>query len=452
MNFNPEVIEKIGELISAEVGRVMPDPQSIGEIEQTMRELLKVVGEKALSKRLEALDAQQPLQMEKPCRCGGKQRYLFRRQATILSVFGRVKYRRRYYGCGQCGQGESPLDRRLGIKAGEVTAGLAELLALLGIEQSFAEASRKLERFVLFRVSDNTIRKETERFGQFQAEEEALWKARSQDEEWLQEQERKQAKRAGRLYGSVDGVMTPCKGEWREMKVVAWYRVEKTPSHGKPPCSGDEVGEQGDLQACDITYHCDLTTAEQFSDLFWATACQRQAGAFEELVFVCDGAPWIWKMIEYHFPQATQIVDWYHASSYLPPIAEAAFGKDTPKYQRWLEHARALLWEGQVDALCAECQKLAHQPAAAQAVQAALSYYRNHQKRLDYARFREQGYFIGSGTVESGEKQIAAQRLKVAGAHWSEEGAVKTAKARAAWLSHQWQPLAQKRARLPLAA
>jgi len=69
---------------------------------------------------------------------------------------------------------------------------------------------------------------------------------------------------------------------------------------------------------------------------------------------------------------------------------------------------------------------------------------------MDYARFRQKGYFVGSGTVESGGKQISGLRLKRAGARWTEHGAVTTAKARAAWLSGQWDLLASKRAALPM--
>jgi hypothetical protein len=60
-------------------------------------------------------------------------------------------------------------------------------------------------------------------------------------------------------------------------------------------------------------------------------------------------------------------------------------------------------------------------------------------------------YQIGSGTIESGCKQITSQRLKRLGARWTLEGARSTAKARAAWLSNQWDLLAVLRAALPLA-
>jgi hypothetical protein len=113
---------------------------------------------------------------------------------------------------------------------------------------------------------------------------------------------------------------------------------------------------------------------------------------------------------------------------------------------------RSQLWEGQIDALIHDCQLYASHPSAAIAVQRAVSYFSHNQKRMDYARFRQLGYFIGSGTVESAGKQIAGLRLKRAGARWNETGAVATAKARAAWLSDHWDDLAARRAALPLAA
>ena len=452
MEFSTKVVEKMAEIMAEEMVKLMPEPENIREIETGMREFLRQVGAEAMKRYLERADEVEPLEKSKPCECEGEQRYMFRRKAVIVSVFGRVSYKRRYYSCASCGKGQAPLDKRMKIGAGEVTAGLAELLALAGVEAAFEESSRFVERFLLFRINDNTLRKETERFGELQKAREEEWKKHSQDEAWLQERLQKFSKLPGRMYGSIDGVMAPCKGEWRELKNIAWYRVEPVRSYQPRRHHASQVGEQNDLQAQDITYHCDIQTPDQFGRLFWATACQRKADLYEELIFVCDGAVWIWKLIERYFPHAIQIVDWYHASEYLPPIAEAAFGKDTPEYHAWLDQARYLLWEGQIDDLIHDCQLLTSFPAAEKPVYNAVSYFSNNQKRMDYARFRQLGYFIGSGTVESAGKQIAGLRLKRAGARWTEPGAIATAKARAAWLSDQWDDLAVRRANLPLAA
>jgi hypothetical protein len=172
---------------------------------------------------------------------------------------------------------------------------------------------------------------------------------------------------------------------------------------------------------------------------------EHQADRAEELVFVCDGAAWIWKLIEHYFPQAVQIVDWYHACQYLYPVAEALF--DTPEQQgEWVEEMKAFLWEGEVEVVIQTCQKLLAKvgPPA----QRLMTYYSNNQERMRYAVFRQADYVIGSGTVESGCKQVVSLRLKRPGATWSLAGASATAKARAAWLSGSWDALCA----LPLAA
>jgi hypothetical protein len=449
MKFSTEAVEKMAEIMVQELNKIGAEGQGIREVETTMREFLREVGGQALGNYLEQQD-EQLLEQEEVCACGEAMTYQCRRPAMIVSVFGRVRYRRGYYLCEECHARQSPLDRRIGIEAGQVTAGLAELLALAGVEIAFEEATRWLEHYLLFRISDNTLRKETERFGELQEAQETEWKEKSQEEAWLQQRQRELGKQPGRLYGSLDGVMAPLIGEWRELKNIAWYRVEKVRSYQKRRHHAKRVGEQNDLQAQDISYACDFKTAEEFSDLFWASACQRQADLAEELVFVCDGAVWIWKLIERHFPHAVQIVDWYHASEYLPPIAEAAFCPGTEPYHAWLENARSLLWEGQIAKLIHACQQLSSQAAAA--VHKAVTYFTHNQKRMDYARFRQQGFFIGSGTVESGGKQISTLRLKRAGARWTQRGALLTAKARATWLSGGWDLLAAQRASLSLAA
>jgi hypothetical protein len=82
------------------------------------------------------------------------------------------------------------------------------------------------------------------------------------------------------------------------------------------------------------------------------------------------------------------------------------------------------------------CRALTTQ--APQAVGDALSYFAHNRTRLRYAKLRALGLQIGSCSMESGCKQIGLERLKIAGARWSQDGARKVAKARAAYLSGQW--------------
>jgi len=168
MEFSTEVVQRLANIMVAEMERLGEVEGGIRELETGFRELLQAVGAEALGHALERRDQRQVTAKSRPCPCGGTLEYQFRRRAVIVSVFGRVGYRRRYYTCPSCHQGQAPLDGQLGVAAGEVTAGLAELLALAGVEVAFEEASRLVERYLLFRVSDNTLRKETGRFGALQ--------------------------------------------------------------------------------------------------------------------------------------------------------------------------------------------------------------------------------------------------------------------------------------------
>jgi hypothetical protein len=71
---------------------------------------------------------------------------------------------------------------------------------------------------------------------------------------------------------------------------------------------------------------------------------------------------------------------------------------------------------------------------------------------MDYPTYRNNGYQIGSGTIERAAKQIVSQPMKVTGAIWNLESARLVAKARAAFLSDRWDDLATRRTHLNRAA
>jgi hypothetical protein len=209
------------------------------------------------------------------------------------------------------------------------------------------------------------------------------------------------------------------------------------------------VTERGQLnqRAIHIRYYCDILEAKAFGQLMWATGCEAQADVTPELVFVCDGAVWIWNLIATHYPNAVQIVDWYHAADRLDRVAHAAFTPTAPR-NRWLDRTLTDLWEGRVTEVIQACADLGSSCTEAQD---AVTYFTTNAARMRYDQYRTAGYLIGSGTVESSCKQIVTQRLKCSGAQWIVPGAVDTAKARATWLSEEWTPVCMQWSALPLA-
>jgi hypothetical protein len=463
MKYNIEKINQIGkmlaEVIEEAAGQTEAESVRIGDIEMALRESLVVIGKSALKQFLENADGELEAEME--CACGGKLKYQRRRAATIWSVFGKVVYKRAYYaGCG-CQKGQAPVDRRYGIEAGKVTAGLAHLIALSGIKEAFDEGRKWLKEYLLFEVSENTIRSETQKMGELQQEADETLVTDMQDEKKLQQRERSQPAAPDILYGSIDAAkvrIEPRDPEekaaenretWRDMKAGCWYEGEMVPvvqqsTRQKEKAQREEVV----LRAKNKKYFCDIAEAQEFGKLLWATGCAVGADRARLLVFICDGAVWIWNLIAQYFPNAIQIVDWYHAADRLKRIAEEAFPTLEERHD-WLAQVTEDLWQGRVELVIEACRLLAQQSKLAQQ---SITYFSNNIERMRYDQFRAANLLIGSGVIESGCKQIVTQRLKLPGAQWHLDGAILTAKARAAWMSGEWHKLVSARSLLPLAA
>ena len=430
MKFSTQTMKAIQTLLTEELSRHLENKGiTAHEVEQALRSGLQEIGQASLGEMLSRLD-EQSYETEALCECQQKGKRVSRREAQLISVFGRVKYKRSYYQCQACGQRWIPLDEKHHLRPGRATRMMTGLLGLAGVTVSFEEARQQIMRYLQVEVSANTIRQETQWIGERQAQWERTWVKQSLDMAYLQRREQ-EANRPERLYGSIDGAFVPIEKEWKEAKMVSWYRVGPRYGHGE-------------LHALDTHYFTSLEEAASFGDLLWGTAVQHRADQAQELVFICDGAPWIWRLVEQYFPDAVQIVDWYHACQYLYPVAETLFEAEDQQ-NTWVAEMKELLWEGEVQAVIQICQCVLD--SVGSPAHKLISYYANNQQRMRYAYFRQQNYFIGSGTVESGCKQIVTMRLKRSGASWSRSGASATAKARAAWLSGTWDTLTD----LPLA-
>ena len=439
--FGQYVLQLTSELLVRTV-----QPKSLSEMERGIRQMLMKLGRFLMGSWLALQENAYPEESSVCPHCGAEAGYQFKREGTLLTIVGQVSYRRAYYLCAQCHKGHYPLDDQLGLRPGELSAEMESLTAMTGVQLPFEQSSQLFEELTLVSVSDHSVAKATQAMGSEVQALEAEWMTQSEDEDWLQEQERV-AERPQRLYAALDAAKVHVRGEderpWRDMKIGVWFRTTAT-----PPETPDEEWE---IQATDLSYYCDIEQAEVFGKLLWATGCQRQAQLAQELIFLGDGAEWIWNLVQEHYPEAVQIVDWFHASEYIAPVAHTAFS-DPDQREDWIKQVRTDLWEGRLDAVQDAFGGFVDHKQAGETAKKAFTYFTNNRHRMDYPSYRAKGYQIGSGTVESGCKQIVTQRLKIAGAIWDLDNAVQTAKARAALLSNQWSILRSRREHLSRAA
>ena len=191
-------MEQGAKLLAEEIGEQLAGKQTFDEMERMMRELVREAANVGMRQVIEQGEETYGSR-EVICPCGQKAQFVSKRSAVLWTVFGKVDYPRRYYLCSTCHPGHSPLDRKYGMVPGQTTPTLASLLGLLGVEVSFEEASRLAERFLLFRVSDNTVRQQTEGYGNAQVQVEQDWIEQAEDESAWQVRERSLAPQPGRI-------------------------------------------------------------------------------------------------------------------------------------------------------------------------------------------------------------------------------------------------------------
>ena len=150
----------------------------------------------------------------------------------------------------------------------------------------------------------------------------------------------------------------------------------------------------------------------------------KEAGVIPEaqvrLCVVCDGAEWIWKHVQALFPQARQVLDYYHCAQYLHRVAKAHYGASVQAVE-WVEATMTRLYLGKVGLVLGGLKRMqAQSDEAAQAITNCWNYLDEHRGRTNYRQFRRGGYPLGSGGVESSNKFICHVRLKRSGAWWYE--------------------------------
>jgi hypothetical protein len=224
---------------------------------------------------------------------------------------------------------------------------------------------------------------------------------------------------------SIDGSMIRLKGEgYREVKMVSVSKVERAePSEGVRKRAKAE-GEES-LKLAQHSYRAVLGLKETFEPGLRAELVRRRVMDAAEITSVDDGAEWIWDLVKRHLPdRRVEVLDWSHAVQNLAKAAAAAYGEGSPEGQAWLAERKAELWEGRIAAVGVALMKLPRRRGErGKVIRNVQGYIIQHARRMDYGRFRAEGRPIGSGTVESGAKNVVQWRMKRGGQSWSDDGA-----------------------------
>jgi hypothetical protein len=165
------------------------------------------------------------------------------------------------------------------------------------------------------------------------------------------------------------------------------------------------------------------------------------------VVFVSDGAPWIWERLDWVVQRAgldskrvAYALDWCHALHHVG-LALAAVGLPEAEHRRVFKKLRKWLKKGEAAAVLNELERLGEKAGVLEAMATPVAYLDKHLEagHLDYEALQRRGLPIGSGAIESAIRRVVNQRLKGNGLMWCEGNAEGMLLLRAAALTGRWE-------------
>ena len=225
--------------------------------------------------------------------------------------------------------------------------------------------------------------------------------------------------RDGTLYIQTDGAALNTRKKddsgstWRENKLGEAFSTDNI--HYWTDHKGDR--QHRILKKEYISY---IGSAAEFKKHLFALALRNGYGRYKETVVISDGATWIRHMVEELFPDAQQILDYYHLCENVNTFAKHVFKMDEAKYKPWVKEICGKIKKGGFKQVLNELNTV---PVPSGCPVNLFGYITNNIKNINYAEYEKKGYFIGSGAIESGNKIILQDRLKRAGMRWNADTA-----------------------------
>ena len=358
------------------------------------------------------------------CSCGQHAHYHEQRSKPVLTAVGQVEVSRPYYVCPRCHTGQFPADAELDIEHTEYSPGVRRMLATVGQAAPFDHGRQQMQLLADLEVTTKAVERTAEAIGADIAahEQQQIQRAVQLDLPVIV------GERVPILYVLLDGTGVPVvkketegragkrEGEpahTREVKLGCVFTQTSWDAEGYPIRDPDST-----------TYTGAIETAEQFGKRLYLEAWQRGWSRALKKVVMGDGSEWIWNQADIHFPNATQIVDLYHACEHLWELVRKLHPNEKAGQNRWMMIHQNLLEEGKIEELVSSYRSIqTSNTEVAEKIRTEAEYFEKNAERMRYPEFRRQHLFVGTGVIEAGCKTVIGSRCKQSGMFWTVLGA-----------------------------
>ncbi|MDK2799318.1 MAG: hypothetical protein PWQ70_937 [Clostridiales bacterium] len=355
-------------------------------------------------------------------------------QTNILSMFGHIPVTRDIVHCRRCHKGYGVIDKLIEIDdKHRITKAMVEVITYVAqMTSSFERASEVLKKLLKVEVSPTQIQIVSEEVGKKIFEKEMEKARQAYEKPEIAAPELPPAKRKdGKLYIFTDGMQINTRIEqngttWREMKLGLVFTDKDVIKRGEDK-----------IKIVKKEYVSYFGSVTEFKKAIFAAAARAGYGKLKEVVVIADGAQWIWNMCDELFPDAVKILDYYHLSENVHQYAKILYSEDEINRKRWIKEVLDKVNNDEIEEAIKIVNKVKIKKLPDNVVNLP-TYMENNRERISYKTFKEKGYYIGSGAIESGNKMVIGQRMKQAGMRWSINGGQYIATLRAKYESHKW--------------
>lgn len=296
------------------------------------------------------------------------------------------------------GPGFFPLDEEVGLLPGNLSPQYQDHLSRLAIWMPFERAAQMLAALTGVQVSEATTRRQTYSAG-------AAYEAVQTAQASVSEDSAGAALAADKLVLSADGALVPLvHGQWAEVKTLV---IGEVPA----------VQQAEGAHSTHLSYFSRMSEASIFAEQISGETRRRGVAEAGQVCAVMDGAEWIDGIVDLQRPDAVRILDFPHAAQAVSAIGEEAdLGEALPSWLATQLHT--LKHEGPAP-LLAELARLCARFPLNEPMSKHYAYLAKRTERMQYPHYQQEGWPIGSGIVESGNKVVMQARLKGAGMHWA---------------------------------
>ena len=184
-------------------------------------------------------------------------------------------------------------------------------------------------------------------------------------------------------------------------------------------------------------YSSYIGSSENFKKFVLDVAIRAGANKIKKIIILSDGATWIRNMCKELFPDAIQILDKFHLAENIFEYAKYLYKNEESEYTKWAKIMIDEIDKGNVEIALKMIPEI--KGKLPKGVVNLKGYIINNIDKINYKKYKDEGLFVGSGAIESGNKTVVQRRLKQAEMRWSVEGAQKILSLRAKWESKLWE-------------